>query len=143
MTEWALPGRECPCCGMVTFAAPPPRAHAGSVYYGAMLNAAAVVLTAYGNVPPERAAQVMAMLLEVPVSPGWVDKASSRLSALLGKAGLEEAMLAVLAAEKVLAADETPVSVLAGALSRRPRQARGKRRRTLRRARRPEGRRTR
>jgi len=35
-----------------------------------VLNAASVVLTAYGNVPPERAAQVMAMLLGVSVSPG-------------------------------------------------------------------------
>ena len=72
VTEWALPGLECPCCGTVTFAEPPPGAHAGSVSYGAVLNTAAVVLTAYGNVPPERAAQVMAMLLGVPVSPaGW------------------------------------------------------------------------
>ena len=71
VTEWALPGRACPCCGTVTFAAPPPGAHAGSVSYGAVLNAAAVVLTGYGNVPPERAAQVMAMLLGVAVSPGW------------------------------------------------------------------------
>jgi len=44
-----------------------------------------VVLTAYGNVPPERAAQVMAMLLGVPVSPGWVDKASGRLAAQLAR----------------------------------------------------------
>ena len=65
VTEWALPGRACPCCGAVTFAEPPPGAHAGSVSYGPVLNAAAVVLTAYGNVPPERAAQVMAMLLGV------------------------------------------------------------------------------
>jgi hypothetical protein len=82
------------------------------VSYGAVLNAAAVVLTAYGNVPPERAAQVMAMLLGVPVSPGWVDKASARLSAQLGKAGFEEAMLAALAGQDALAADETPVNVL-------------------------------
>jgi transposase IS66 family protein len=112
VTEWALPGLECPGCGTVTFAEPPPGAHAGSVSYGAVLNAAAVVLTAYGNVPPERAAQVMAMLLGVPVSPGWVDKASARLAAQLGTAGLEEAMLAALAGEKALAADETPVNVL-------------------------------
>ncbi len=112
VTEWALPGRCCPGCGTVTFAEPPPGAHAGSVSYGAVLNAAAVVLTAYGNVPPERAAQVMAMLLGVPVSPGWVDKASARLAAQLGKAGLDEAMLAALAGEKALAADETPVNVL-------------------------------
>ena len=112
VTEWALPGLACPCCGTVTFAGPPPGAHAGSVSYGPVLNAAAVVLTGYGNVPPERAAQVMAMLLGVPVSPGWVDKASGRLAAQLGKAGFDAAMLAALAGEKALAADETPVNVL-------------------------------
>ena len=42
MTEWALPALECPCSGTVTFAEPPTGAHAGSVSYGAMLNAAAV-----------------------------------------------------------------------------------------------------
>ncbi len=52
VTELALPGRACGCCGEVTFVAPPPGAHAGSVSYGAVLNAAAVVLTAFGNVPP-------------------------------------------------------------------------------------------
>jgi hypothetical protein len=112
VTEWALPGRCCAGCGTVTFAEPPPGAHACSVSYGAVLNAAAVVLTAYGNVPPERAAQVMAMLLGVPVSPGWVDKAGARLAAQLGKAGFGVAMLAALAGEKALAADETPVNVL-------------------------------
>jgi transposase len=112
VTEWALPGLACPCCGAVTFAGPPPAAHAGSVSYGAVLNAAAVVLTGYGNVPPERAAQVMAMLLGVPVSAGWADKASARLAAQLGKAGFDDAMLAALAGEKALAADETPVNVL-------------------------------
>ena len=111
VTEFLLPGLACGC-GTVTFAEPPPGAHAGAVSYGPVLNAAAVVLTAYGNVPPERAAQVMAMLLGVPVSSGWVDKASARLAAQLGKAGLDEAMLAALAGEKALAADETPVNVL-------------------------------
>ena len=112
VTEWLLPGLACPCCGTVTFAAPPPGAHAGSVSYGPVLNAAAVLLSAYGNVPSERAATLIGMLFGAPVSAGWVDKASSRMSALLGKAGLDEAMLAALAAEKVLAADETPVNVL-------------------------------
>jgi hypothetical protein len=28
VTEWALPGLLCPCCGTVTFAEPPPGAHA-------------------------------------------------------------------------------------------------------------------
>ena len=60
-TGWALPGRECPCCGSVTAAAAHAGAQAGRVSYGRALNAAAVVLTAYGNVPPERAAQVIAL----------------------------------------------------------------------------------
>jgi hypothetical protein len=112
VTEWALPGLVCPCCGTVTFAGPPPGLHAGAVSYGAVLNTAAVLLACYGNVPPERAAAVMGMLLGVPVSAGWVDKAAARVSAQLGRAGFDEAMLAALAAEKVLAADETPVNVL-------------------------------
>ena len=110
--EWALPGLVCACCGTVTFAAPPPGADAGPVSYGPVLNAAAVLLTAYGNVPPERAARLMGMLLGAEVSAGWVDKAGARLSALLGKAGLDAAMLAALAGEKALAADETAVNVL-------------------------------
>ena len=111
-TEWALPGRKCPCCGEVTIAPASPGAHAGSVSYGPALNAAAIVLTAHANVPPEKAAQVIAMLLGVDVSAGWVDKASSRLARQLGKAGFGEAMEAALAAEDALAADETPVNVL-------------------------------
>ena len=63
VTEWALPGLSCPCCGTVTFAEPPAGAHAGAVSYGPALNAAAVLLSCYGNVPPERAAQVIGMLL--------------------------------------------------------------------------------
>lgn len=60
------------------------------------------------------------MLLGAPVSAGWADKASARLSALPGKAGLEEAMLAALAGEGVLAADETPVNVLAKGTAPQP-----------------------
>jgi hypothetical protein len=114
VTEWALPGLLCPCCGTVTFAEPPPGAHRGSVSYGPALNAAAVLLSCYGNVPPERAAQVIGMLLGIEVSAGWVDKAAARVNAQLGKAGFDEAMLAALAGQDVLAADETPVNVLDG-----------------------------
>ena len=112
VTEWLLPGLACRCCGTVTFAAAPPGTHAGSVSYGPVLNAAAVLLTTYGNVPPERAGQVMGMLLGVPASAGWVDKAAARMAARLGESGFGGAMIAALAAEKVLAADETPVNVL-------------------------------
>jgi transposase len=111
VTETLLPGVWCPCCGTAAFADPPPGAHAGAVSYGPGLNAAAVVLTAYGNVPPERTARVIGMILGTEVSAGWADKASGRLPAQLGRAGFDEAMLAALAAERVLAADETPVSV--------------------------------
>jgi len=52
------------------------------------------------------------MLLGTGVSAGWVDKAVARVGAQLGKAGSGEAMLAALAGEDVLAADETPVNVL-------------------------------
>jgi transposase len=112
VTGWLLPGLECPCCAAVTFAEPSAGAHVGAVSYGNVLNAAAVVLTAYGNVPPERAAQVIAMLLGIQVSPGWVDKASARLAARLAEAGFDAAMLAALAGQDALAADETPVNVL-------------------------------
>jgi transposase len=111
VTEWALPGLSCPCCGAVTFAAPPPGAHQGSVSYGPALNAAAVLLSCYGNVPPERAARVIGMLLGVPVSAGFVDKAAARVNAQLNGVGFDEAMLAALAGQDVLAADETPVNV--------------------------------
>jgi len=71
-----------------------------------------VLLTSYGNVPAERAANLIGMLLGVPVSPGFVDGASERLSSRLDEAGFDEAMRAALAAEPVLAADETPVNLI-------------------------------
>ena len=52
------------------------------------------------------------MLLGMPVSPGFVDKASARLDGTLQHAGFDDAMQAALAAEPALGADETPVNVL-------------------------------
>lgn len=75
--------------------------------------------------PPERAAQVIGVLLGATVSAGWVDKASARLSALLARAGLDEAMLAALAAQGVLAADETPVNVLGKGTALQPATPKG------------------
>jgi len=83
---------------------------------GPALNAAAVLLSCYGNVPPERSARLIGMLFGVPVSAGWVDKAAGRVSAQLGRAGFDAAMLAALAGEDVPAADETPVNLLDGAV---------------------------
>ena len=112
VTEWLLPGLECGGCGTVTFADPPPGLHAGAVSYGPVLNAAAVLLSCYGNVPAERSARLISMLLGTDVSPGWADKAVARLNGRLKTAGFDDAMTAALAAEDVLAADETPANVL-------------------------------
>ena len=87
-----------------------------------------MLLSCYGNVPPERAAQLIGMLLGTEVSAGWVDKAAARVSAQLGKAGFDDAMLAALAAEDVLAADETPVNVLDGTAPPPPRREKRRKR---------------
>ena len=113
VTVWLLPMLKCPCCRAVITAAAPPGAHAGTVSYGPVLNGAAILLAAFGNVPPERSARLIGMLLGVPVSAGFVDKANARLSGRLEAAGFDDAMQAALAGEPVLAADESPVNVLA------------------------------
>jgi len=112
VTEWLLPALACPCCGEVTAAGAPAGAHRGSVSYGPGINTAAVLLSAYGNVPAERAANLIRMLLGMPVSPGFVDRANERLGDRLEDGGFDEAMQAALAAGPALGADETPVSVL-------------------------------
>jgi transposase len=112
VTEYLLPLLTCRCCGKVNAAQPPPWAHPGSISYGPGINTAAVLLSCYGNVPAERTANLIGMLLGVPVSPGFVDSASERLSNRLEDAGFDEAMQAALANEPVLAADETPVNLL-------------------------------
>jgi hypothetical protein len=106
VAEWLLPGLWCPCCGTVTFADPSRACIRGPVSYGPVLNAAAV-LSAYANVPSERSAHVIGMLLGTGVSAGWVDRAAARVNAQLGKAGFDDAMIAAVTAEDVLAADET------------------------------------
>ena len=90
----------------------PPWAQPGSTSDGPGISTAAVLPSSYGTVPAERAANLFGMLLGVPVSPRFVDGASQRLSSRLEDAGFDNAMQAALAAEPVLAADETPVNVL-------------------------------
>ena len=113
VTEWLLPSLLCRCCGKLTTADAPPGAHPGTISYGAGINGAAVLLSGYGNVPSERAARLIGMLLGIGVSPGFVDRASARLDEKLQAAGFDDAMQAALADEPVLGADETPVNVLA------------------------------
>ena len=52
------------------------------------------------------------MLLGIPVSADWVDKAAAPGERAAREAGFDAAMLAALADEDVLAADETPVNLL-------------------------------
>ena len=108
VTEWLLPALTCRCCGQVSTADAPPGAGPGSICYGPGINTAAVLLAGYGNVPAERTAHLIGMLLGMPVSAGFVDKAASRLDGRLREAGFDDAMRAALAAEPALGADETP-----------------------------------
>jgi transposase len=111
VTEYLLPLLTGPCCGKVNAAQAPPWAYPGSVSYGPRINTAAVLLSSYGNVPAERTANLIGRLLDVPVSPGFVDLASERLSSSLQDAGFDKVMQAALEKEPVLAADETPVNL--------------------------------
>ena len=111
VTEYLLPLLACPCRGKVNAARGPGQSYPGSVSYGPGINTAAVLLSSYGNVPSERTANLIGMLLGMPVSAGFVDLASERLSARLEDAGFDAAMQAALEKEPVLAADETPVSL--------------------------------
>jgi hypothetical protein len=109
--EYLLPRRECGC-GTTTTATPPSGGLVNGISYGPVLNTAAVALTAFGNVPTERAAHLVGMLTGQGVSAGFVDKANARLAAQLTGAGFEQAMQAALMAEPVLTADESPVEVV-------------------------------
>jgi Transposase IS66 family len=108
---YTLPRRRCGGCGKVTTAAPP-QGQAGTVSYGPKLNTAAIVLSSYGNVPTEKTALLIDMLLGVPVSAGFVDRAAERLDGRLCAAGFDQAMATALLAEPVLGADESPADVL-------------------------------
>src|SRR5664280_1930291 len=88
--EYRLPRRRC-ACGVTTTAGPP-EGQAGSICYGPRLNGAAIVLSAFGNVPTQRVASVIGMLFGVAVSPGFVDRANTRLSQRLAAAGFDAAM---------------------------------------------------
>jgi hypothetical protein len=110
-TEYRLPRRRC-SCATTTTACPPDGGVINGVSYGPVLNAAAVVLTAFGNVPVERASALVEMLYGQQVSAGFVDRANARLAQRLTAAGFVAAMQAALLAEPVLTADESPVEVV-------------------------------
>jgi hypothetical protein len=108
--HYLLPRRRC-SCGKTTTAAPP-CGTAGTVVYGPTINAAAILLASEGNVPIERTAMLMASLLGVPVSTGFVARALERFAHRLAAGGFDDAMTTALRAEDVLCADETPTNVV-------------------------------
>jgi hypothetical protein len=110
-TEYLLPRRRCTCTAITT-ARPPMGGPVNGIWFGPVLNTAAVALTAFGNVPTERAAHLVGMLTGQQVSAGFVDRANARLAEQLSAAGFDDALLAALLAEPVLTADETPVEVV-------------------------------
>jgi len=114
-TEYLLPRRHC-ACGTTTTACPPAGGQVNSVSFGPVLNTAAVALTAFGNVPTERAAHLIEIMFGQRVSAGFVDRAGARLAQRLTGAGFAQAMHAALLAEPVLTADESPVQVVTPAL---------------------------
>jgi transposase len=110
-TEYLLPRRHCRC-GATTTACPPDGGVVNGVSYGPVLNTAAVALTAFGNVPVERAGTLVEILYGQQVSAGFVDRANARLAERLCVAGFGAAMQTALLAEPVLTADESPVDVV-------------------------------
>jgi len=113
-TEYLLPRRKCGC-GTTTTACPPSGGPVNGICYGPVLNTAAIALTAFGNVPTERAAHLVGMLTGQGVSAGFVDRANARLAGQLTGAGFAEAMQTALMSEPVLTADESPVEVVSPA----------------------------
>lgn len=110
-TEYLLPRRQCGC-GTTTTATAPSGGPVNGICFGPVLNTAAVALTAFGNVPTQRAADLIGMLSGQGVSAGFVDRANARLAEQLTGAGFGEALQAALMAEPVLTADESPVEVV-------------------------------
>ena len=110
-TEYLLPRRRCACTAITT-ARPPSGGPINGIWFGPVLNTAAIALTAFGNVPTERAAHLVGMLTGQEVSAGFVDRANARLAEQLTTAGFDDALLAALLAEPVLTADESPVEVV-------------------------------
>ncbi|MGW1053032.1 IS66 family transposase [Streptomyces sp. NPDC002521] len=107
VTELGLVRRRCRC-GAITCADAPPGI-SGPACYGPNLRAFATLLAAEGQISTERTAKLIAGLLDIEVSTGFVDRCLSRLHAPLGQ--FEAELKQALRASPVLGADETPISL--------------------------------
>lgn len=107
VVEVRLVRRRCRC-GAVTCADAPPGI-SGRACYGPNLRAFTTLLAAEGQISTERTAKLIAGLLDIEVSTGFVDRCLSRLDAPLGQ--FETTLKQALRESEVLGADETPISL--------------------------------
>ncbi|MGP3966059.1 IS66 family transposase, partial [Nonomuraea sp. 3N208] len=110
VTEYRMVQVACPACRRTTRAATP-AGLAGPCCYGPNVRAATALLACAGHMSISRAADLMGVLLDAPVSTGFtgglVKRAASRLAAF------ETALKERLRAAPVLHHDETPARVAA------------------------------
>ncbi len=110
VTEYQMHAVTCPGCSSVS-RAPAPDGLAGPCCYGPNVRAATALLACNGHMSIERAADLMGVLLDAPVSTGFTGGLVKRVAARLG--GFESALKDRLRAAAVLHHDETPARVAA------------------------------
>ena len=110
VTEYQLTAVTCPGCRTVTRAMPPDGV-AGPCCYGPNVRAATALLACNGHMSIERAADLMGVLLDAPVSTGFTGGLIHRVAERLS--GFEMAMKDRLQAAAVMHHDETPARVAA------------------------------
>jgi hypothetical protein len=108
VTEYQLLAVACPGCAVVTRASAPDGVH-GPCCYGPNVRAATALLACNGHMSVERAADLMGVLLDAPVSTGFAGGLVARIADRLG--GFEATLKAALRAAPVLHHDETPARV--------------------------------
>jgi transposase len=108
VTEYQLMAVTCPGCQRQTRATAPDGV-AGPCCYGPNVRAATALLACNGHMSIERAADLIGVLLDAPVSTGFTGGLIRRVAARLG--GFETALKDRLRAAPVLHHDETPARV--------------------------------
>jgi len=84
VTEYQMAEVACPACRAVTRAATP-AGLAGPCYYGPNVRAATALLACNGHMSIERAADLMGVLLDAPVSTGFTGGLVARVAACLAE----------------------------------------------------------
>jgi transposase len=108
VTEYRMIAAKCPGCGQTTRAAAPAGV-AGPCCYGPNVRAATALLACNGHMSIERAADLMQVLLDAPVSTGFAGGLIARVADRL--VDFEHALKDRLRASSVMHHDETPARV--------------------------------